>query len=232
MTTQHPIVGIIGGMGPEATVELMRRVIAATPATDDHEHIHLIVDNNPTIPSRIAHLIDGTGIDPTPELQRMARGLQSAGAGALAMPCNTAHAYADEIRAAVNIPLLDMIELTSQHIARLRPCASVGLLASSAVIRSRLYAAALAKFDCRLRLPAQQTEIMALIRGVKAGQAGSEAHGRFATIATELSSDCDVLLVACTELSILAAALPAAMTVVDSMDVLCQAIVEYAKPPR
>ena len=101
----HRVVGIIGGMGPEATVDLMRRVIAKTPASDDQDHVHLIVENNPKIPSRIAHLIDGTGADPTPELTRIALNLQRAGADALAMPCNTAHAYAHSIRRAVSIPL-------------------------------------------------------------------------------------------------------------------------------
>ncbi|MDP9089258.1 MAG: aspartate/glutamate racemase family protein, partial [Pseudomonadota bacterium] len=72
MHTAHRIVGIIGGMGPEATVDLMRRVVAKTPARDDQDHIHLIVESNPKIPSRIAHLIRKTGADPTPELIRIA----------------------------------------------------------------------------------------------------------------------------------------------------------------
>ena len=75
----HRIVGIIGGMGPEATVDLMRRVVAKTPAQDDQDHIHLIVESNPKIPSRIAHLIDKTGADPTPELIRIALNLQRGG---------------------------------------------------------------------------------------------------------------------------------------------------------
>src|SRR5271163_5103637 len=132
LRSAHRAVGIIGGMGPEATVDLMRRVIAKTPARDDQDHIHLIVESNPKIPSRIAHLIEGSGPDPTPELIRIAVNLQRAGADALAIPCNTAHAYADSIRRAVSIPLLDMVSLTVEKIAasgRTR----VGLLASTAV---------------------------------------------------------------------------------------------------
>jgi len=71
-------------------VDLMRRVVAKTPAHDDQDHIHLIVGKQPKIPSRIAHLIEGTGADPTPELIRIAVNLQRAGAHALAIPCNTA----------------------------------------------------------------------------------------------------------------------------------------------
>ena len=87
-------VGILGGMGPEATILLMQRVLAAVPAQDDGDHIPLIVHQNPQVPSRIRRLIEGAGEDPAPVLIRMARDLQAAGAEALAMPCNTAHAYA------------------------------------------------------------------------------------------------------------------------------------------
>src|SRR5271154_374088 len=159
----HRVVGIIGGMGPEATVDLMRRVIAKTPASGDQDHVHLIVESNPKIPSRIAHLIDGTGTDPTPELIRIAVNLQRAGADALAMPCNTAHAYAPSIRGAVTIPLLDMIELTVQQIASSRPVACVGLLASSAVIATELYAKAFANYGIAVVHPEQQDHVMALI---------------------------------------------------------------------
>ena len=75
----HPVIGIIGGMGPDATIDPMRRVLVLTPAQDDGDHIHMIADDNPKVPSRIARLIDGTGIDPAPELCRMARGPEAAG---------------------------------------------------------------------------------------------------------------------------------------------------------
>ncbi len=110
-------VGILGGMGPEATVLLMQRIIAATPASDDADHLPLIVDQNPQVPSRIRHLIEGTGEDPGPVLAAMARRLQAAGAEALAMPCNTAHHYAPAIRQATAIPLIDMVALS----VRMRP---------------------------------------------------------------------------------------------------------------
>ena len=87
-------VGILGGMGPEATVLLMQQVIAAVPARDDADHVPLIVDQNRQVPSRIRRLIEGTGEDPRPVLAAMARRLQGRGPQALAMPCNTAHAYA------------------------------------------------------------------------------------------------------------------------------------------
>jgi aspartate racemase len=101
-------VGILGGIGPEATVLLMKRLLKAVEAHDDADHIPLIVHQNPGVPSRIRRLIEGTGEDPGPVLAQMARDLQAAGAEALAMPCNTAHAYAPEIMAATPLPFLDM----------------------------------------------------------------------------------------------------------------------------
>jgi aspartate racemase len=87
-------IGILGGMGPEATVLQMSRLITATPAQDDADHIPLIVDTNTQVPSRVAALIEGGGTDPAPVLAAVAKRLEEAGAGALAMPCNTAHHYA------------------------------------------------------------------------------------------------------------------------------------------
>jgi aspartate racemase len=222
----HRVVGIIGGMGPEATLDLMRRVLAKTPAQGDQDHIHLIVESNPKIPSRIAHLIEGTGADPTPELIRIAQNLQRAGAQALAMPCNTAHAYAHSIRRAVSIPLLDMIQLTVDQIASSRRVARVGLLASSAVLATELYARSFAGHGIAVVPPPRQDEVMLLIKAVKSGETGLEFQAALARIALDLASQADVLLVGCSELSVIAAGISAPF--VDSLDVLAQAIVSFA----
>ena len=86
-------VGVIGGMGPAATVHFMGRVLALNPARSDQDHVRLIVDNNGAVPDRNA-AIRGEGPSPGPVLAAMARGLQAAGARVLVMPCNTAHAFA------------------------------------------------------------------------------------------------------------------------------------------
>jgi aspartate racemase len=223
----HRIVGIIGGMGPEATVDLMRRVVAKTPARDDQDHIHLIVESNPKIPSRIAHLIEGTGDDPTPELIRIAANLQRAGADALAIPCNTAHAYAHSIRRAVSIPLLDMVSLSVDQIAHSRRAARVGLLASTAVHTTELYSKALSAQGIDTVLPAHQDEVMALIKAVKQGDTGTETQAALGRVALETAHHADVLLIACSELSVISAGIT--VPFVDSLDVLAQAIVTFAK---
>jgi aspartate racemase len=222
----HRVVGIIGGMGPEATVDLMRRVVAKTPAEDDADHVHLIVESNPKIPSRIAHLIDGTGADPTPELIRIAANLQRAGAEALAIPCNTAHAYADSIRRAVSIPLLDMVNLTVERIVRAGGATRIGILASTAVHSAALYSAGLSAHGIEVIRPASQDDVMALIKRVKRGDIGLQAQVALGRIALDLAVQSDLLLVACSELSVIAAGIT--VPFVDSLEILAQAIVDFA----
>jgi len=222
------VVGVIGGMGPEATVELMRRVTARTRAEDDADHVHLLIESNPKIPSRIAHLIEGTGPDPLPEILRVARNLEGAGAEALAIPCNTAHHYAQDIQAAVTIPLLHMVKLTVARIAAGSPGARVGLLASTAVHRVGVYERELADRGLEAVRPRRQDDLMALIRGVKRGETGAGATRRLAEIGSELEDHCTVALIACSELSLISAHLAARGRVLDSLDVLADAIVEFA----
>jgi len=222
----HRVVGIIGGMGPEATLDLMRRVLAKTPANDDQDHIHLIVESNPKIPSRIAHLIEGTGADPTPELIRIAVNLQRAGAEALAIPCNTAHAYAHSIRRAVSIPLLDMVQLTVDQIAGSPRIARVGLLASTATLATELYAKAFAAHGLAIVHPVAQEEVMSLIKAVKRGETGLPTQVKLGRLALDLARQADVLLIGCSELSVIAAGVT--VPFVDSLDVQAQAIVNFA----
>lgn len=220
-------VGVLGGMGPEATILLMQKVMAAVPAEDDADHIPLIVHQNPQVPSRIKRLIEGKGDDPGPVLAAMARGLEAAGAKALAMPCNTAHAYADMVRSATPLPFLDMRDAT---VAMLRATSSgprIGLLASPAVRLTGAFDAAFAACGLIPVWPSDDAPMLALIRQVKAGQVGSAQRAALWAIATQLAADCDHLLIACTELSLLATAIDQPVT--DSLDCLVQAIVTFAK---
>ena len=227
-------VGILGGMGPEATVDLMQRIIAATPARDDQDHIHLLIDNNPQVPSRIAALIDGTGPSPLPALLAMARGLEAQGARLLAMPCNTAHHYHADVARAVSIPFLNMMELAVGGLHRAQPEARrVGLLASSALRKIRLYEPWLHARGKEALYPdaATQAELMALIRAVKAGRKGEGTAALAAAARSLRDAGAQVLLIACTELSVIGAALAPDLPLFDAAELLAQGIVERAAPP-
>ena len=222
-------VGIIGGMGPEATVLLMQKVIAAVAAQDDADHIPLIVHQNPAVPSRIRRLIEGSGDDPAPVLAQMARDLAAAGAQALAMPCNTAHAYAPQIIAATRLPFLDMRDASLVHLRGiLAPGARVGMLASPAVRMARVFEAPFAAAGLVPVFLPDDTAILALIRRVKAGDAGAASLAEMSKIAQSLATTCDHMLVACTELSLLTAVLEG-MAWTDTLDCLTDSIVQFAR---
>ena len=214
-------VGILGGMGPEATVLLMQRLLAAVDARDDADHIPLIVHQNPAVPSRIRRLIDGVGDDPGPVLAQMARDLQAAGAAALAMPCNTAHTYAPQIIAATPLPFLDMRAAT---VATL-PKGRVPMLASPAVRLTGAFDAAFGGAGIMPVWPKDDAPVLTLIRRVKAGDTGPEAQQAMAALAE--AAGADHLLVACTELSLLTGALRRPFT--DSLDCLVRAIKDFAQ---
>lgn len=233
-------IGVIGGMGPEATLDFMQRVISLTPATDDNDHLRMLVDNNPKVPSRILRLLDGDGPDPEPVLCDMARGLEVGGADFLVMPCNTAHHYHPGVQAAVDIPFLDMPELAIAHI-RSRFVADagarVGLLASSVLSRIRLYEPYVDAAGLTLIYPDQteQEALMALIRAVKAGQVTPEALDAFNAAALSVQGKgAEVILLACTELSAVAGAMSAQeplvqLPFVDASQILAEAAVALAR---
>ncbi len=216
-------VGILGGMGPQATVLLMQKVIAATPARDDADHVPLIVYQNPAVPSRIKRLVEGVGDDPGPVLAGMARALVGAGAQALAMPCNTAHAYAPDVIAAVDVPFLDMRRATVSVL----PKGRIGMLASPAVRITGAFAADMAGAGLVPVWPEDEGPVLALIRAVKAGHKGAGERAAMQAIARDMAARSDHLLIACTELSLLTDAVEAPYT--DSLDCLVTAIIGFAR---
>lgn len=230
MTAMRRPVGILGGMGPQATVHLMQKVIDAVPARDDSDHVPLIVDQNPQVPSRIARLIDGTGTDPAPVLAAMARRLEAAGAQALAMPCNTAHHYAGAIAGAVAIPFLDMVAL-SVGAARdeIGGDGRLGVLCSPAVRRIGLFDRAAAEAGLDVAYPRDEAALLAAIRQIKAEGPVSLARATLAAASADLlEAGAEVQLVACTEFSLIASALPAQARPVDTLDRLVAAIVAFS----
>ncbi|MEO3416608.1 amino acid racemase [Roseovarius sp. CAU 1744] len=224
-------VGILGGMGPEATILLMQKVMAAIPASDDADHIPLIVHQNPQVPSRIAALIDGTGKDPGPTLAGMARDLANAGAQALAMPCNTAHHYAQAIETATTLPFLNMIGATADRLAA-SGAHSVGMLASPATRIASVFDAAFAARGLTPVWTRDEPAMLSLIRQVKAGKdIGATAAGLKEQAQMVLEQGAQHLLVACTELSLLTDHLPPNVPWDDSLDCLTTAIKDFATKP-
>ena len=222
-------VGILGGMGPEATILLMQKCVGAVLAVDDADHIPLIVHQNPQVPSRIAALIDGTGPDPTPVLQSMAHDLANAGATALAMPCNTAHHYAPAIRTATDLPFLDMLDVTASALVE-TGARKIGILASPATRITGVFDTPFAAHGLTSVFLPNEAKTLALIRTVKAGSKGTEVEVALAVLATQLMDQgCDHILIACTEFSLLTDGLGPHIPWTDSLDCLTRAIVDFAR---
>ncbi|MDZ7799589.1 MAG: amino acid racemase [Trueperaceae bacterium] len=227
MDPQRRTLGILGGMGPQATLDLMRRVIARTPAQREADHVHMLVDLNPHVPARVPAL-DGTGPSPGPELARMTRSLVEAGAEVLVMPCNTAHAWADEITAATNVPFLHMIDLAVDA-ALAGPSApqATGILATRGTRRARLYhdrfeARGVAVLDADEEA---QARLDAVIAGVKIGADEEELRAELRSLVDGLARrGAPRVLLGCTELAMVA---PNAgpVPLLDPAEVLAGAIV-------
>lgn len=224
---RHTIVGVLGGMGPDATLAFMQRVIDATPAEDDIDHVHLLVDNNPKVPSRIKALIDGDGENPGPTIAAMACRLEQAGADFLVMPCNTAHYYWQDAQDAVGIPVWHIVERTLDTIARRVPGAKVGMLCSPALRKIGLYEGFAQERGLSLVYPSDEDAVLEVIRAVKRGQGRQpETLAAFNRAADGFSRQgADVLVLACTELSVIQSGLNTTVPVHDSLQILAEEVV-------
>jgi len=220
-------VGIIGGMGPEATILLMQKCLDATDAKDDGDHIPLIVHQNPRIPSRIAVLIDGKGEDPAPAINAMAKDLKRAGSHALAIPCNTAHHYASEVNNE-GIPFLNMIELVAATLKN-QGAKRIGMFASPATRLVGVFDSAFADNGLEPVWHKDEDAILALIKQIKSGVPVKELSSISNALARGfIEQGCDHILVGCTELSLVTDDLPPELPWIDSLDCLTKAIIEFA----
>ena len=225
-TSTEKTAGILGGMGPEATVDLLRRIIAHTRADDDADHVRCIVDNNPKVPSRLKALLEGSPVSPGPCLADMARRLEAWGADFLCMACNTAHHYYAEVRHAVDIPVLNMVELAAREAARHAPGGAVGILASPAVRRIGLYEGPCKALGITPLYAEGEWEarLLVVIKAGKAGRTDTATRATFEGIARQVwQSGAQVLLIACTELGVLGAR--ADVPLLDAADVLARTVV-------
>jgi len=226
------IVGIMGGMGPEATVDLFRKILAATPAKTDQEHLHIIIDCNSKVPSRPAALLEG-GPDPTPLLQSTARNLERAGADFLVVACNTAHLFYDRITEVVRIPVLHIADEAIGEAKRRYPgIQSVGVLAGNGAIRLRLYQDRLEAKGIRAVVPsdADQQAVVSVINSVKAGNKGEAVRAKIRELADRLAqAGAEVVFTGCTELPLVLEDGDAQVPVVDPTLALAEAAVRFAR---
>ena len=236
MTGRSRIVGVLGGMGPAATIDFMAKVLRRSQATrprggGEQADVRLIVDSNPHVPDRNA-AGEGTGESPGPVLAAMARGLERAGAELLVMPCNAAHAFAADVRAATDLPFIDMVDQTVRAVWREQPAARrVGVLAVSAAWRAGLYERAFGSFGIEV-LALEDDNRERFMAGVWAIKAGDLATGREAVRATAdglLARGAEVIVAGCTEVPLVLDPSMLAVPLIDSTDVLAASTIAFAR---
>lgn len=229
------VIGVLGGLGPWATLDLFEKILRLTPARTDQEHLRVIIDNNPQIPDRSPAIL-GDGEDPTPALVATAQNLQRAGADFLVIPCNTAHYFYDRIRAAVTIPILNIMDEVAAAAREEVPGVRVlGVLATAATMASGLYHRACRRQGIEVigPDPAGQEVINRAIYGVKAGRMGAEVTREVGPVAASLTArGAEGLVLGCTELPFVLKAHDVQVPLLDSNEILARAAVRFAAGAR
>ena len=223
-------IGILGGMGPLATVDLYRKIVESTAADCDNEHIRVYIDGNAAIPDRTAAILSG-GEDPVPEMLDALRNLEKCGADCVIMPCNTAHHFLPRLQERTALPILDMTAITAsvcaERFGRRRAC----LLATKGTIAAHIYDAALeaAGIECLIPDEREQDWLMHLIYDViKASRPiRPEMESWHALLSSLRERGAEYFILACTELPIAAEALHHPGPFVDPTLELAKAAIRF-----
>lgn len=227
-------IGIIGGMGPAATVDLFGKIVSKTPARRDQDHIRVLVDSNPKIPDRTNALFNG-GPDPVPAMLESAVALQKAGADFLVVPCNTAHVFVERFKHELQVPFLSMIESTAEYVRKNYPdVKKVGLLGTDGTIKAGVYKDIFAGYGMKIISPSEDTQkqcVMESIYGEEGIKAGftEVPRVRLASAANEMvAAGAEVILMACTEIPLAMCKEDVEAPLLDPTAILAEAAVKKA----
>ena len=226
--------GVLGGMGPQATNTFYQFIIDRTDAQSDQEHVNALILSDSDMPDRTAAILGSNEAKDAvfARLLSDARLLEGAGCTVIAVPCNTSHYFLDEVQKHLSIPILHMIRETAKALAA-QGLKRPGILATDGTIQTGLYQKEFAAFGVEAVIPSPRAQdlVMSLIYDdIKSGRDGDPQ--KFAAIHKDLMAQgCDCGVLACTELSVFATAhhLPPFYT--DAMAVLAERSVEACRRP-
>ncbi len=223
--------GVLGGMGPQATVDFMTKIIRQTPAQLDQDHIPLIIDHNPLVPNRHKSL-NGSGDDAKAPLIEMAKKLEGAGAHFLVMVCNTAHAYHADIQGKISIPFISIVDEVVAHIQENYPSVkNIGIMAADGCLHANIYQQALLH---KSFVPIQWHEdrsrqFMELLFRIKTGNVGDESRKEMVLLSQYLSdAGAELIISGCTEIPLVMTAKDIDIPLIESTDILVQQTIAYA----
>ncbi len=222
------LVGILGGMGPAATADLMRKVVESTAATHDQAHVPLVVWSVPQIPDRVMAIRNADAPSPVPEMRRGALALAQAGAKAIAIACNTAHFWASDIQAATGLPLIHIADAALNHVKHHERTL---LLATEATLEAGIYAKPASARGHHLELPdaAMQEAVNQSIAFVKANDTAAAQMLLAPYLAAAQKSGVTTFLLACTELPLVIHGTPFEAKSLDATRTLARAIVAFSR---
>ena len=223
-------VGIIGGMGPHSTIRLFEFIVERTPINSENDHLHILIDNRPQIPDRTAAIL-GQGPSPVPALKDSARLLENWGAEVIAIACNTAHYFWNEVQQAVTVPVLNMIKLVAQSAKKIGQGHYL-LLATTGTVQSGLYQRYFPPEQIIVPEPPFQQQLMDIIYGkggVKHQGPTSVAVSRLLKIIRHYHGSKLVAIIAgCTEIELLLSHSVENLPVIKPLEILADAIVQFA----
>lgn len=222
-------VGVLGGMGPKATVDFCDLVIENTNALKDQDHINMLVSIHSTIPDRTAYILGESNVSPLPDLINDAKKLEEAGCDFLVLTCNTSHYFYDDIDKEINIPLINMPEETAKIINNNTDIKKVGIMATTGTLKTKIYDRYLKK---ELYYPNEtlNSMIMDLIYNkVKKGIKVSKEEF-YNVLNKYYEAGCDIVIAGCTELSVIIRDnnLYGDLRIIDAMKVLVDKTIENA----
>ena len=215
--------GILGGMGPQATQDFYQRILDRTDAACDQEHLPTLILSDTGMPDRTTAILGGDAEGCYQRLLADARLLERSGCTVLAIPCNTSHFFADRLQAGLRIRLLNMVRLSAAAMAA-RGCRRVGILATDGTVRTGIYQRECAGQGVEAVVPGPQAQALTMsiiYDEIKRGESGSRE--KFAAIDRDLRSQgCDGAILACTELSVYKEYHGVSELYLDAMDVLAE----------
>jgi len=227
------VVGIIGGLGPYATLDTFKKLLDNTPVTVEQDHIHVIIDSNSKIPDRTATVSAGQEDRVRDKLIETAKTLQTAGCDFLILPCNSAHYFYDDLARAVDIRVLNIIEEVVNEIRAAHPAVkNVGVISSGLTNKAGLYDTYLERDGFTAVKPdkAGQDRVSKAIEAVKLNaQTAQTKEAVRGVIDGLVAQGAEGVVLGCTELQLLVGADDDAVPLYDSVDILVQAAIRRAK---